>query len=71
MELNEYGLKKFKSKVQSKLDDKKTKLKGDRPLSLYEQDLLGDLIGDEEFEEFNEVRILPPTCFRLEHFLQL
>ena len=56
VELNEYGVKKFKSKVKSKLHDKKTKLKGDRPLSLYEQDLLSDLMNNEdEFDDFDEV----------------
>lgn len=57
VELNEYGSKKFKSKVKSKLHDKKDKkLKSDRPLSLYEQDLLSDLMSnDEEFDDSDEV----------------
>lgn len=54
-ELKEYGAKNFKAKVTSRIRDKKTKLKGDRPLSLYEQDLLADLLDEEEFDDSNEV----------------
>ena len=51
-EINEY--EDFKCKVRKRKDDRNNrKLKGDRPISLYAQDMLADLINEED-EDFDD-----------------
>ncbi|XP_057304013.1 POTE ankyrin domain family member J-like isoform X2 [Hydractinia symbiolongicarpus] len=53
-EICDYHSTNLKSKVAVKLRNKQNKFKGDRPMSLYEQDMLADILNDEDDDEEEE-----------------